>query len=152
MRSSTCGILVVVSVCLVFVAGCRGKAVGTAALRGNGTATAQFQSSGKQLVLWADTDGEWQGASKSHFPAHYEIDVLAKGVRVAHVSCDSASASTSVCGSTVTINSKHRGDCELKLNCQLPIIPAGPAAIQVTGTVGPGVTNVTNMSINVREK
>lgn len=150
MRPHTRGIFF--GVFVMSLVACRGKELGVAVLHGTGSAEAQFQSSGKPIVLWADTDGEWEGGHDSHFPAHYEIDVFAKGAKVGHVSCDTQSSSQSVCGSTFTVNSSHRGDCELRLACAVPAIPQGPASLQVAGTAGPGTANIKKMSIKVREK
>ena len=131
--------------------GCRGKMIATAELHGAGTADAHFKSTGGPLVLWADTDGKWRGGRRSHLPAHYEIDVRASGKHVGHVSCDTQNASTSVCGSTVAINDLHSGDCEVKLTCALPTIPAGDATLHVTATLGANAMEVRKMSINVRD-
>jgi hypothetical protein len=133
--------------------GCRGKILGTATLTGPGTAEAHFESTGAPVALWADTDGRWTGMSHSRFAAHYEIDVLGgsgKG-KVGHVACDTKDSSQQTCGVSVTEGNTHRGDCEIRLNCTLPTIPAGPATLRVTGTVGAGTSDVKNMSINVRE-
>jgi len=129
---------------------CRGKVVGTATLTGPGSADVDFQSTGKPLVLWADTDGEWTGMSQSKFPAHYEIDVVSSGSPVGHIACDTKDSSEAVCSGTVTINQSHRGHCELKMKCDLPAIPAGPASLHVTATSG--ASKIKNMSLNVREK
>ncbi len=142
--------LVVVS--LLIASGCRGKVLATAALSGPGTAEAHFQSTGAPVMLWADTDGAWHGGSSSHFAAHYEIDVLSRGAKTGHVSCDTKDSSTSVCGVKVSSGNTHHGDCELKLACDLPPIPAGPATLRVVGSLGAGTSDVKNMSINVREK
>jgi hypothetical protein len=139
---------------VLLTSACRGKIVATAELHGAGTADAHFQSTGAPLVLWADTDGKWNGASGkyAHFPAHYEIDVLSKGAQVGHISCDSQHASESVCGSKTSNGTSHSGDCELKLPCTLPSIPAGDASLHVVATVGKDVGEVKKMSINVRDK
>jgi hypothetical protein len=135
-----------------FAVGCRGKVVGTAVLSGPGSADVEIHTTGAPLTLWADTDGEWHGGSHSHFAAHYEIDVLVGGASIGHLACDTNDVSESVCGTKITNGNDHRGDCELKLTCSLPSIPAGTAKLHVVGTVGAGTSNVRKMSINVREK
>lgn len=135
--------------CLL-IAGCRGKAVATAELHGAGTADATFTSDGKPLVFWADTDGKWTGGEHSHLAVHYEIDILSKGAKIGHVACDTANSSVSVCGMETTVNSSHSGDCELKLPCEVPSIPAGEASVHVTATLGKNVTDVKKISLKVR--
>ena len=142
MRIST--LLAISSV--LCVTACRGKVVATAELHGPGTADAHFQSTGAPLVLWADTDGKWHGGSSSHFAAHYEIDVLSGNSKVGHISCDTKDSSESVCGVKVSEGNEHHGDCELKLACELPSIPAGAATLHVTGTTGAGTSDVKKMS------
>jgi hypothetical protein len=148
MRSS---ILLALSLSALVV-GCRGKVVGTAALSGPGSADVEIHTTGAPLTLWADTDGEWHGGSHSHFAAHYEIDVHVGGTSIGHVTCDTKDTTESVCGTKVSNGNDHRGDCELKLACALPTIPAGSAKLHVVGTLGAGTSNVKKMSINVREK
>ncbi|HEY1694498.1 MAG TPA: hypothetical protein VGG39_20150 [Polyangiaceae bacterium] len=150
MRSS---LLLLGACALVLVlTGCRGKVLGTAELHGPGTADAHFTSTGAPVVLWADTDGKWHGGQHSHFAVHYEIDVLSGGKNVGHVACDTKDSSESVCGVEVSDGNEHHGDCELKLACQLPAIPAGPADLHVTATIGAGTSDVKKMSVNVRDK
>jgi len=138
--------------CALGATACRGKVVATAELHGPGSADASFQSTGAPLVLWADTDGKWHGGSNSHFAAHYEIDVLSGGAKTGHVSCDTKDSSEAVCGMKMSEGDTHSGDCELKLACTLPTLPAGPAVLHVTGTTGAGTSEVKRMSINVRDK
>jgi hypothetical protein len=138
--------------CAVALVGCRGNVLGTAELHGPGTAEAHFQSTGAPVTLWADTDGKWQGSKRSHFAAHYEIDVTANGGAAGRVSCDTKDSSESVCGTKVSSGNSNSGDCEVKLTCQLPALPAGPVTLKVTATVGAGTTDVKRMSLNVREK
>jgi hypothetical protein len=138
--------------CLLFVAGCRGKAVATAELHGPGVADASFVSTGAPVVLWADTDGKWHGGSNSRFAAHYEIDVLASGTKTGHIACDTKDSSESVCGTKSSSGDVHSGDCEIKLTCAVPAIPAGPASLHVIGSLGAGTSDVKKMSINVRDK
>ncbi|HEY3822493.1 MAG TPA: hypothetical protein VGL81_35255 [Polyangiaceae bacterium] len=138
--------------CVLLVTACRGKVVATAELHGPGTADARFTSTGAPLALWADTDGKWRGGAHSHFAAHYEIDVLSGTTKVGHVSCDTKDSSESVCGVEVHSGETNSGDCELKLACELPSIPAGPASIHVTASTGAGTSDVKKMSVNVRAK
>jgi len=145
-------ILLVPVASLLVVTGCRGKAVATAELHGPGTADAQFQSTGAPLVLWADTDGKWHGGSNSRFAVHYEIDILANGTKTGHIACDTKDSSESVCGTKSSSGDVHTGDCEIKLTCAVPAIPAGPATLHVTGSLGAGTSDVKKMSINVRDK
>src|ERR1700691_1333078 len=113
--------------CLLLATACRGKVVATAELHGPGAADAHFTSTGAPLVLWADTDGKWRGGSHSRFAAHYEIDVLGGTTKVGHIGCDTKDSTESVCGVEVSDGDTHSGDCELKLPCELPSIPAGAA-------------------------
>jgi hypothetical protein len=132
--------------------GCRGKLVGTAELLGPGTTEASFEASGKQLTLWADTDGKWRGGENSKMDVSYEIDVVRGGANLAHLSCSTASSGTQVCGTSTTINSAHDADCEIALACKLPDLAAGTFQLKVTGRTGPNVTLVRKMSLNVRSK
>jgi hypothetical protein len=131
---------------------CRGKVLGTAELSGPGAADAHFTSTGAPVVLWADTDGKWHGGRNSRFAAHYEIDVLSGTTKSGHVSCDTKDANETVCGTKTTMGDVSSGDCEIKLGCQLPSIPAGPATLHVVATLGPGTSDVKKMSLNVRDK
>jgi hypothetical protein len=138
--------------CALLAVGCRGKLMGTAELHGPGTADAHFQSTGAPVVLWADTEGKWTGGPHSHFAARYEIDVFSGSSKIGHVSCATKGGGVSICSTEVSVGRSHRGDCELKLDCQLPAIPAGPATLHVTGTVGAGTSDVKRMSLDVREE
>lgn len=77
--------------------GCRGDRIAGVALLAPGTGETRFTSD-KQLSLWSDWSGEWQGGSKSHLPLAYEIDVLQGGALVGKVSCDTRSTRQAVCG------------------------------------------------------
>lgn len=136
----------------VLVTGCRGKVLGTAELPGPGTADAHFQSTGAPVVLWADTEGKWHGGSNSRFAAHYEIDILAGTSKTGHIACDTKDSPEQVCGVKVSDGDTHSGDCELKLGCQVPAIPAGPATLHVVATTGAGTSDVKKMSLNVRDR
>jgi len=143
-----------VALLALLAAGCRGKLYGTAPLSGPGTAEVTFTSTGAPVYLWADTDGSWEGAASRHsyFPVHYEVEVLSQGKPIGHVSCSTEGASEQVCGSRTSVNGSHKGDCEIKLPCALPSIPAGPATLRVTGAPGKEATDVRKMSVNVRDK
>jgi hypothetical protein len=132
--------------------GCRGKEIATAQLHGPGSAEITFPSTGAPLTLWADTVGKWHGGGNSRFAAHYEIDVMAGANKLGHVTCDTKDARKSVCGVKTSNGDEHSGDCEIGLDCQLPPLPAGPVTLKVTGSLGAGTSDVTNMSINVRAK
>lgn len=131
---------------------CRGKAIGTANLAGTQSADVSFTADGKPLVLWADTDGEWHGGGNSRFAAHYDIDVMSGTNKLGHISCDTADAHEEVCGTKISNGNDHHGDCEIKLECVVPTIPAGPASMHVVGTIGAGTSNVKKMNINIRDK
>lgn len=131
--------------------GCRGKMLATAELRGAGTAEARFAATSAKLTLWADTDGKWR--STKRLPVSYDIAVTVDGKSVGHVSCSTADVSVSVCGTSVTIGSSHSADCEMKMSCSLPALPAsGAVVLRVTAKLGPGVESTTNVSLNVREE
>jgi hypothetical protein len=138
--------------CLLLVTACRGKVLATADLPGPGAADVHFTSTGGPIFLWADTDGKWHGGSHSRFAAHYEIDILSGGTKTGHVACDTKDTQVTVCGVEVSNGNEHSGDCELKLACDVPTIPAGDAALHVVATLGAGTSDVKKMSINVRDK
>jgi len=135
------------------VAGCRGKVVGVATLHGAGSADVHISPGAKPFALWADTDGKWvgPGGRNSRFPARYEIDVLSKGAKIGHMSCDTHDSNETICGTETSIGDTHHADCELRLNCTLPKLPAGDVVLHVTGTPGRGATDIANMSLNIRE-
>ena len=86
-------------------------------------------------------------------PPTTRFDVLTgTGSKVGHIACDTKDSSESVCGVEVSDGDTHHGDCELKLPCELPSIPAGPASLHVVASVGPGTSEVKKMSVNVRDK
>jgi len=139
--------------CVLVTTACRGKLVASAELHGAGTAEAHFRSTGAPLVLWADTDGKWRGSNKqSRFPVQYEIDVLAGGSNVGHVSCATRDSRVQVCGTRISAGGVQSGDCELRLVCTLPAIPVGDAVLRVKGEPGKDAMEVKRMSINVRGK
>lgn len=131
--------------------GCRGKMLATAELHGAGTAEARFAATTAKLALWADTEGKWRGGKR--FPVSYDLAVTIDGKSLGHVTCSTADVSVSVCGTSVTIGSSHSADCELKMKCSLPALPAaGAIVLRVTAKLGPGVESTTNVSLNVREE
>jgi len=138
---------------LLIGASCRGPILATAELHGAGHAEVKFTSTGRPVVLWADTAGEWYGAGRySRLPVHYEIDIDASGKEVGHITCDTATSQTKVCGNRLAVGRDKRADCEYKLTCKLPPLPAGEIVLKVTGTPGKTVKQVTKMSLNVREE
>jgi hypothetical protein len=139
-------------VLLLSLSGCRGKPVGRAELRGDGATEARFVASGRPLELWADTNGSWSGSKNGYMMLHYEIDVLAGSKPIGHVTCDTQGTSSFVvCGTHNDIFGEQSGDCELRLDCQLPPLPNGEITLKVVGRKGPNVKKVKDMSINVRE-
>jgi hypothetical protein len=139
----------VLATCALLV-GCRGKALATAVLTAPGTADVSFQSTGAPVVLWADTDGKWHGGAHSHFAAHYEVDIMSGANKLGHITCDTKDSTESVCGTHARTGDDNSGDCEVKLACAVPTIPAGLASIHVAGTLGVATSDVKKMSVNVR--
>lgn len=133
------------------LAGCRGKLVATAELKGPGTATTRFAWAGKPMEIWADTDAIWDGPKSSKPEINYEVDVRQNGKDVGHVSCSTGSrGGTSICGSTTNIMGKHDGDCEYLLTCKLPALQVGDVEVKVVGTTGSNVRSTKKMSLNFR--
>jgi hypothetical protein len=131
--------------------GCRGKLLATAHLASPGTAEVHFRPA-KGLQLWSDYDGEWTGNHNAKMPIKYDIDVIQNGKSLGKIACNAETASTSVCGSSTTMNSDHTGNCEVKLDCSLPTLGPSEVTLKVTGRVDSSrVRRVTNMSLNVRE-
>ena len=140
---------------LLVLAACtsRGPLLARAELRGPGTAEAKFRTPATPPQLWASLDGTWSGGRYSKHPVHYEIDVLHAGQSLGHVACDTSSASYSVCGSSLTVGSTHSGDCEVRLECQLPLLPAnGDVTLRVTGARAGSIEKIADMSLLVRAK
>lgn len=136
---------------VLMLAGCRGKLVATADLKGPGTATTRFAWSGKPVAIWADTDAVWNGPKNSKPEINYEVDVSQNGKNVGHVSCSTNDrGATSVCGSTTNVMGKHDGDCEMILTCTLPPLQLGEVEVKVVGTTGANVRSTKKMSLNFR--
>ncbi len=141
------------SIILVFVAflsACRGKPLATAELgSAGGSAQVHFASNGKPIALWSDSDGKWTG--HQNLPVHYLVDFVVGGSIVGRAECRSEAASTRVCRSTVTVNGNHSGNCEVKLSCTTPTLPAGDVVVQVTAKPGPEVSELKHLALVVRE-
>lgn len=130
----------------------RGKLIVAAPLRGAGSAEARFNSDGEPVELWASLDGSWTGTSggRAHktlakiLPVHYEIDVVQGDQVVRHLSLD-----TQVGRPSQKLRCTVGSDCEVFI-VDLPVA-AGPVLLRVAGTPREDVTEVTDMSLNVRE-
>ena len=142
-------LLSILSLSLILTA-CRGKLAGTATLTGNGEAEARFQSTGGKLTLWADTDGKWEGGENSHMDVRYDIEILQQGKTIGRLTCNTADVSTSVCGTHIDMGGSHSADCELKLPCPVPNVPAGETVFRVKATTGPNVKSTKKVSLNIR--
>ena len=129
---------------------CRGKIAGTVPLAGDGDAEANIQTTGGKLTLWADTDGKWEGSENTKIDIRYDIEILQQGKSLARLTCQTSDANTSVCGTHTNIMGQHDADCELKLRCDVPAIPAGETVFRVKGTTGTNVKMIRKMSLNVR--
>lgn len=137
---------------LALVAGCRGKLVATADLRGPGTTEVALSGTGARLEVWADYDAKWKGPKSSKPVLEYDIEVLKKGEKVGSVHCSTMKpGSTSVCGSHSNVMGEHDADCESNLACKLPAEAEGSVTLRVTGTLGKNVLSTKKMSLNFRE-
>lgn len=133
------------------VSGCRGKLVASAALAGPGTAEARFVAGAKPLSLWADTDGEWKGGKSAKLDVTYDV-VFQRGDDVlARLSCSTADVRSTICGTHKHVGGVHDADCELKLACAVPSLPAGDVRMQVTASTGPNVTLARKLTLHLRE-
>lgn len=131
----------------------RGGLLGTAPLRGAGTAEARFVSEGEAVELWASLDGSWTGKPNTNssktlrkiVPVHYEVDLVHDGKVVRHLSLD-----TQVSRPSQKIYCSFAPDCEVFV-VDVPPLPPGPILVRVTGTPRDDVTQVDDMSLNVRK-
>jgi hypothetical protein len=140
---------------LLLLAGCRGDLLATAKLTGPGTAEARF-TAGKAVEFWASFDGKWEGRSLSKYskpPLAYQIEAVQEGNVVASFKCDTlSSSSTRVCGGFTKWGSDFSGDCEFKMECQMPEVRAGEVLLRVTARLpDPSkIKELKDMSLNVR--
>lgn len=145
-KTSACVIVLALA-----LAGCRGKLVATAELKGPGTATTHFASTPKPVTVWADTDAKWTGGEHSKPEISYEVDVRQNGKDVGNVSCSTTnSGGKTVCGTDSNIMGTHDADCEYLLACTLPALQPGDVEVKVTGATGANVKSTKKMSLNFR--
>ena len=153
----------VVALALASFVGCRGgKLLATAELKGPGKATVRFVATGRTIALSSDADADWTGSKLTRPEVMYEIDVVRRGKSVGRVSCNTLNSSTprdgfvgrsTVCsGVSANGGDRQSKDCEYPLGCELPAMAAGEVELQVTGSVGPNVTKIRNMSLRVRSE
>jgi hypothetical protein len=133
---------------VLLLAGCRGKVLASVDLQPSGSGALKLPAGETKLSLWADTDGSWRDTKQ--MPVLFDFDVLSAGKSVAHFTCDTKDPSESVCGVAVSNGNEHSGDCEMKMRCELPALPAD-ATLQVVGRAGPGVRAVKKLVLNVRK-
>ena|SRR5438105_1765487 len=141
---------------LPLLAGCRGDLLASAKLPGPGTAQTRFDS-GKDVELWSAFDGQWEGNASSKYskpPLAYQIEVLQGGDVVGKVTCVTATSSSRVCGEFKKVGGEFEGDCEFRMNCELPKLRPGEVVLRVTGKLADParVKQVKDMSLNVRAK
>lgn|GEM_PF-2040542 len=126
----------------------------TAKLTGPGVAETRFSAATK-VELWSDFEGKWEGRGRSlPMPLAYDIEVIQGGEKVGQVICSTAGASTKVCSSAINTTNEHSGDCEVRMNCELPAVRPGEVLLRVTGRVSDParVQQVNKMSLNVRAR
>jgi hypothetical protein len=115
------------------VAGCRGEEVARVALTAPGqTNQASWTTTGSAKVqVWVDYSGEWKG-SKDDPGLVYDVEVLEGATSVQKIQCATSTCNTRVCGSTVSINNSHSGNCECKTSCNLEVGKAGTFTVKAT--------------------
>lgn len=137
---------------LFFSAACRGAPVATVELPVDGvTQESHFTSKGKKLALWSDTDGKWVGTRHANLPVDYDVEFLVGGKSLGRISCDARGASTRVCRSEVTVNAEHSGNCEVKMHCTAPDLPAGDVVVKVNARRDASVSNLSHRALVIRE-
>jgi hypothetical protein len=136
---------------VVLLAACRGAPVATVELPTDATPQeVHFVSKGKPVALWSDTDGKW--TNTRNMPVDYDVEFLVGGKTIGRVQCDGRSATTRVCRSEVSINSEHSGNCEVKMHCAAPTLPAGDVVVRVTARRESSVSALTHRALVVREE
>ncbi len=75
---------------------------------------------GGPVKVWADFKGEWTG-SKNDPGLKYSVEVKEGSKSVASVECSTSTCTSSVCGSTTTVNNKVSGNCECLMTCKLDV-------------------------------
>lgn len=127
-----------------------GELIVTAPLRGAGAAEARFVANGESLALWASLDGSFSRNAGSKtlnkiLPVHYEVDVIQNGKLLHHLSID-----TQVGRGNQKLHCTMAPDCEVYLE-DLPRLGPGPVLLKVRGTPREDVTDVKDMSLQVRK-
>src|SRR2546430_3053145 len=139
---------------LLLLVGCRGQILATAKWTGRGPAETRFTAD-KGVELWSDFDGQWEGNASSKYstpPLAYLIEVVQDGAPLGKVECKTHGSSRRSCGSFTKSGSNFGGNCEFRMNCELPPFHAGEVVLRVTGRLADParVKEVKNMSLNVR--
>ena len=128
----------------------RGDLLARAELHGPGRAVAQLPSGAEGFELWASLDGHWSrgGDSKTErkiVPVRYEVDLVQAGSVVQHLSLDTREPQVGGYKLVCTF----APDCDILL-AESPPLPPGPVEIRVTGQPRSDVTEIKDMSLDVR--
>ena len=128
----------------------RGDLLGRAELRGPGQAVVRLPSGAEGVELWASLDGHGlqPGEAKIEhkiIPVRYEVDLVQAGQVVKHLSLDTREPQV---GGYELVCS-FAPDCDLLL-AELPPLPPGPVEVRVTGQPRSDVTELEDMSLEVR--
>jgi hypothetical protein len=136
---------------LTILTGCRGKPLAVADLpTAGGSTEVHLRSTGKPVALWSDTNGKWTGGA--NLPVTYQVEFVVNGSTIGRIACESASASTRVCAQKSNIGSSHSGNCEVKMGCAAPALPAGDVLVKVTARPALVVTELTHLALVVRDE
>jgi hypothetical protein len=128
----------------------RGDLLVRAELGGPGQAVVQLASGAEGLELWASLDGHWTQGGDSKVerkivPVRYEVDFVQAGRVVKHLSLDTREPQV---GGYQLVCS-FAPDCDILL-AELPPLPPGPVEVRVTGQPRSDVTEIEDMSLEVR--
>jgi hypothetical protein len=128
----------------------RGDLLVRAELSGPGQAVVQLPSGTEGLELWASLDGHWtQGGDsmveRKIVPVQYEVDFVQAGAVVKHLSLDTRDPQVGGYQLVCTF----APDCDILL-AELPPLPPGPVEVRVKGQPRSDVTEIKDMSLEVR--